>query len=287
MTYTNTLGVRQTVAEFSHAILKDNRPAGILTSLNTDGTPKVNGFDDMSGKRVMDVGGWAPTQDTFATMINHCTNQAYSTNITWSASSPPPACNANVYPGSCPGSNDPCCGLNANDLAIQALKQGTVDAVYIYSDQVGEYMCSNPNSGSKQCSLWNNFGTDYAYIQTGQMHYVVNGTTLVMGKKNAGKAALVNDCLNSYMRTAAYYNVCQKYTGWASIKCYPNSHFPAASATTSHAHTPTNQLTTACATGYCSCPTTTTVAPQVQTSAQGSFSVRIVTTTVLTLLLFR
>lgn len=284
MTYTNTLGVRQTVAEFSHAILKDNRPAGILTLLNADGTPKVNGLNDLAGKRVMDVGGWAPTQDTFALMNNHCTGQKYSTNISWSASSPPPSCPAGV---TCPAgvSNvHACCGLNANDVAIKALRDGNVDAVYVYADQAEEYMCSNPNSGSKQCSLWNNFGTDYAYIQTGQLHYLVNGTTLVMGKKNVGKAAMVNSCLNSYMRTAAYYNVCQKYKSWASIRCYPNSHFPAGAGATSRAHSATNQGTSACSTGYCSCPANAPV--NTHTSGQGSFSVHVAAMSVLALIFF-
>lgn len=49
MTYTHTIGSRPRWMEFSHSILENNKPAGLLTTLDETGTPKVNTSSDLSG----------------------------------------------------------------------------------------------------------------------------------------------------------------------------------------------------------------------------------------------
>ena len=62
MSFTHTNGKRDRMLEFSNAILKNNKPGGILVRMK-DGKPEFNGNDDLEGKVIMDVRGWAPTDD--------------------------------------------------------------------------------------------------------------------------------------------------------------------------------------------------------------------------------
>merc|ERR1712193_276144 len=62
MTYTHTQGIRNKYADFSYGILEVNKAAGLLSVLE-DGKPMVSGLDDLAGKKIVDVGGWAPTGD--------------------------------------------------------------------------------------------------------------------------------------------------------------------------------------------------------------------------------
>ena len=57
MTYTHSQEVRDKYADFTDAILDDNKAAGLLTLLDEDGNPKVTGLDDLSGLNIIDVGG--------------------------------------------------------------------------------------------------------------------------------------------------------------------------------------------------------------------------------------
>ena len=78
MTYTSTQGVRQRYLEFSHAIQQQNKPAGILTRLDASGNPVLSPQSDLSGVRIADVNGWAPTADTLQLLSNKCTGERFS-----------------------------------------------------------------------------------------------------------------------------------------------------------------------------------------------------------------
>ena len=114
MTYTHGRGVRDTFADFTDAMLDDNKPAGLLTLLDSDGKPRVSGLSDLYGKTVIDVGGWAPTADGLGFVTNQCTGQKYS-----------PYYEVVVANGDI-----------ANDVAMQMLRDGEGDAVFIYANQV-------------------------------------------------------------------------------------------------------------------------------------------------------
>ena len=51
-------------------------------TLLENGLPKVSGMDDLAGKTVIDVVGWAPTADSLGFVTNKCTNQPYSQDFT-------------------------------------------------------------------------------------------------------------------------------------------------------------------------------------------------------------
>ena len=70
MTYTHSVGVRDERADFSDAILQDNQAAGLLTLLDDDGNPLISGLDNISGRTIIDVGGWAPTADALQFVMN-------------------------------------------------------------------------------------------------------------------------------------------------------------------------------------------------------------------------
>jgi hypothetical protein len=71
MTYTHTKGVRPRFGEFSYGILENNKPAGLLTRL-VDGKPILDPNSDLSGKKIVDVTGWAPTIDGIKFSTNNC-----------------------------------------------------------------------------------------------------------------------------------------------------------------------------------------------------------------------
>eukprot|EP00927_Polykrikos_kofoidii_P012337 TRINITY_DN15318_c1_g2_i1.p1 TRINITY_DN15318_c1_g2~~TRINITY_DN15318_c1_g2_i1.p1 ORF type:complete len:364 (+),score=38.06 TRINITY_DN15318_c1_g2_i1:221-1312(+) len=231
MVYTHTKGSRDEFAEFSLAILNDRRAAGLLSAL-VDGQPKVTGYDDLSGKTIVDVGGWAPTEDTIKDVVNKCTNRSYSKDITMLIG-------------------------EDNDKSLKILLSGAADAMFVYADQADNYQCISNNrakDGSKaawNCTLWSGFGKDFAYVQTGQFGHVIKGTTFLMGKKGSGVAKKVNPCLAKFMASESYYKVCKDHH--LVETCFTNMHFPYGKSEVKEFNKPTHELTSDCSTGYCHC----------------------------------
>jgi len=231
MTYTHTFGARNRFCEFSAPILMDNKPAGILVRLDANGNPEVDGNSDLSGLKVVDVVGWAPTADTLALAENKCTKQRF-TGFTM------------VKPTVDTG--------NANNDALKTLLDGGADAMWVYADQVKSYQCGPGVSPNWDCDMWALFGTKFAYVQTGLFGHAKAGTTLALSKKGSGLAEILNPCIEKFLKTQAYYDICKKH-GFED-SCFPNEFFPSSNAATLTWELPTDQLTTTCADGYCPCP---------------------------------
>merc|ERR1719171_2143330 len=78
MTYTHTVGTRPRYMDFTYGILSANKPAGLLVLLGPDGKPTIDPMsDDMTGKKIVDVAGWAPTADGLALVTNDCTGNRW------------------------------------------------------------------------------------------------------------------------------------------------------------------------------------------------------------------
>jgi hypothetical protein len=226
MTYTHTQGIRNEYADFSFGILEVNKAAGLLTKL-VDGAPKVTGYDDLAGKTVVDVGGWAPTADGLGYVRNKCTDQMYSSDYT-------------LLVG------------KDNDESLTLLLNGTADAMFVYADQAYNYQCKEGVEATWNCSLWEGFGTKYAYVQTGQFGYTVNGTTLALTKKGSGVAEKVNPCLARFMETEEYHDICVKYE--LTDSCYQNAFFTSGDLEKKEYNKPTDEHMSDCSNGYCPCP---------------------------------
>lgn len=118
MTNTHTHGIRNDFVDFSCGILKLNKAAGLLTMLDDDGFPLVNGMDDLAGKTVVDVGGWAPTADGLDFVENKYNGTQYSSEYT-------------ILYG------------DENDESMRmSLRNGTADAMFVYADQAHNYQCT-------------------------------------------------------------------------------------------------------------------------------------------------
>ena len=180
--------------EFSHGILKLNKPGGILTLLDSEGKPMVSPLDDLSTKTIVDVTGWAPTSDTIPFCMNSCSGAKYGAPTMVASTS-----------GAGTGTG------NANDDAMIMLQTGQADAIWIYSDQAFNYNCTYSNlqgiTPSWNCSLWEGFGTKYAYVGTGLEAHAANGTTLTMSRKGSGIPDIVNPCIQKYLESEDYYKV--------------------------------------------------------------------------------
>jgi len=237
MTYTHTKGVRNEFADFSYGILEVNKAAGLLTMLDENGAPKVNGHDDLKGKKVVDVAGWAPTADGLDFVVNKCTGKPNDVGY-----------ELLVADGA----------ANNNQLALDMLFEGKADVMFVYADQAYNYKKVCKKSGAQgvtwDCDKWNKFGKKFAYVQTGQFGYVNNGTTLALAKKGSGVVELLNPCLDKFMKTKEYFEVCDKYDKLDT--CYRNEFFPPKGevhekeynkATDEHAEK------TDCSSGYCPC----------------------------------
>lgn len=235
MTYTHTFGVRNEFADFSYGILKLNKAAGLLTLLDEEGVPKVDGHDDLCGKIVVDVGGWAPTADGLDFVENKCTGTKYSSNYT-------------ILTG------------DGNDESMIMLRNGTADAMFVYSDQAENYQCNDDGViPTWNCTLWQGFGTEYAYVQTGQFGHAQNGTTLAMAKKGSGIVEKINPCIQAFMETEEYYDLCVKHDLVDS--CYENSFFPKKEQGYEKEYNlETDEHKTDCDNGYCQCPESSSTA---------------------------
>lgn len=241
-TYTHTKGIRNEFLDFSGGILQVNKAAGLLTLLDPDGNPKVKGCSDLAGVTVADVAGWAPTADTIAFVMNKCSKTTYSKNYTMKSAAEETVDGVKIGP---------------NDKAMMMLRAGEAHAVFLYADQAKNYQCKQGVTSAWNCTLWNGFGTDYAYVQTGQFGYVFNGTTLAITKKGSGVAEKLNPCLYKYMETKGYYDVCVKHD--MVDTCYHNSHFPSKDSEKIHEYNlDTDQHKGDCSNGYCPCTGTCT-----------------------------
>jgi len=186
-------------------------------------------MSDLSGKKIVDVAGWAPTADGLSLVTNWCTGNRYTGYEVLTPST------------------------EGNDAAMEMLRDGTADGMFVYADQAHNY---RPNQEGVTVtwneSLWTGLGTNFAYIGTGMLGHSYNGTTLAISKKGSGLNAILNPCIKKYMETKAYHDVCKKHDFEAS--CYPNTHFPTSGSGESFWMLKTNeQPAGGCATGYCDC----------------------------------
>jgi len=229
MTYTHTKGERNRVGEFSKSFLKDNKPAGILTRL-VNGIPVVSSASTLKDVKIVDVKSWAPTADTLALITNQCAKKPFSGYTMISPTE------------------------SGNDAAMQMLMSGAADAMWVYADQAYNYDCDLARGKgivpSWNCSLWSGFGTKYAYIHTGLFGHAIAGTTLTLSKKGSGIANLVDGCMDKFLQTKEYYDICTKHK--LATDCHSNSHFK----TTPKSNvwdSKTTEQTGACSSGYCPC----------------------------------
>jgi len=249
MTYTHAAGVRNRYLEFSHPWAIKNKPSGLITKL-VNGVPHIKGSDDLSGRTIVDVTGWAPTADTLHFVINQCTERPFN-NFTVISTDEVNVTGA--YRG-------------ANDKALRAVLEGKADAMWVYGDQAANYHCANNETQDGwDCSLWRGFGKSFAYVQSGMFGWMENGTTVSISKKGSGLSELINTCLESFQPTREFYDVCKTMHGDPPHNqlntCIPNKYFLADPDYTPPdiAHTPYMFATKemeghqSCSTGYCAC----------------------------------
>jgi len=236
MTYTHTAGTRGRYLDFSYGILSANKPAGILTRLGSDGKPIIDPTSDLSGKKIVDVSGWAPTADGLSLVTNWCTGERYTGYTV-------------LTPTDSEGN-----AIDGNDAAMTMLRNGEADGMFVYADQAYNYRPNQTDvTPTWDTNLWSGLGTRFAYIGTGMLGHSYNGTTLAISKKGSGLNDILNPCIQKYMESAAYLDTCKKHALEAS--CYPNAHFP---ANPSNANKPWMKKTNeqpvgGCANGYCEC----------------------------------
>lgn len=230
--YTHTKGERGFSLEFTDAILKDLKSAGILTRLE-NGVPVVSPtLTDYTGVKLGDVTGWAPTADTFSFLSNSC------------AAGTPKFVKTDAIMQT-PDGNGP---------AIAQLLDGTIDALYIYADQIAQFQASNDPELSK---LANGFGTTFAFIQVGMRDWTVNGTTLAISKRGSGLKNVLNPCIQKVIQTKNYTEVCKKWMTLTPEYCFPNAASGASSGTatlqTYDVSMGSRTDSKTCADGYCKC----------------------------------
>jgi hypothetical protein len=229
--YTHTGGTRNRLFEFSHAVTRPSmRTGGFISRLKADGTPEIPATSDLKGVKVVDVAGWAPTADNIQMATNDCSGGATFayTDIVFV-----PA------------------GTEGNKAAMAKLKSKEADIIWVYSDQA--YNCQDALD-TDDCSNWDGFGTEYAYIHTG-LPFAINGTTMAIAKRGSGAAKLLNPCIAKVLDTKAYEELCAEYEQTES--CWPNDHFAGSGAdkfyNKMHSEKTGAQIKT-CAEGYCPCP---------------------------------
>mmetsp|Transcript_74035 Transcript_74035/g.135529 ORF Transcript_74035/g.135529 Transcript_74035/m.135529 type:complete len:418 (-) Transcript_74035:376-1629(-) len=259
MMYTHIVGMRNRYLEFSHSYVTQNKPAGLITRLE-NGVPVVKGTDDLTGKTVVDVTGWAPTADTLHFVENKCTGKKFSTDLT--------IVQGNDVQHTPSGAKYTYEAKGNNDKALLAMLNGVADVAWIYGDQAYNFKCPDGSDADTQagwnCALWKLWGTDFAYIQGGMLGFMYNGTTMSISKKGSGVAKFMNDCLEKFLPSKEFYEVCKtKHVGVDQIQqCIPNEFIKADPEYTGYDIKttpymfPTKDMAGAgesCSTGYCTC----------------------------------
>ena len=101
------------------------------------------------------------------------------------------------------------------------------------------------------CTLWEDFGTGFAYVQSGQPSYSINGTTLALSRPGSGIREILRPCLQEFMQTKEYHEICQKYD--ITNQCFPNKYFSEEDVARNPYQLETNEQTGDCSDGFCSC----------------------------------
>jgi len=261
MTYTHAAAVRNRYLEFTNSWARLNKPSGLIVKL-TGGKPAISGNDDFSGKTIVDVTGWAPTADTLYFVKNQCTGAKYASDFTVVQGDDVTLPTDGDYPASM--------ARGPNDKALLAVINGLADAMWVYGDQAANYHCGKGETKEGwNCELWNKFGTDFAYIQSGMFGWMHNGTTIAMAKKGSGIAAALDGCLDDFMQTEKFLETCKIEHGSPphnQLKtCIPNEYFKQDpdwkpdNITKEPFMFPTSAMADgghSCATGYCNCDET-------------------------------
>jgi hypothetical protein len=228
--YTHLSGVRNRLFEFSNAITQPSaNTAGFITRL-VNGEPVVSPNSDLSGVKVVDVAGWAPTADNIQAVKNDCTGEPFAySKIEFIAA-----------------------GAEGNAAAMEKLKSGEADVMWVYSDQAMH--CAGALD-TPDCKGWEGLGTDYAYIHTGMVS-TPNGTTISISKRSAGVAKLLDPCIQKAMETEEYKDLCERLE--LLPDCFPNSYFdmgaiPAKKHMDKVHSAKTGEQIKTCADGYCTC----------------------------------
>jgi hypothetical protein len=127
--------------------------------------------------------------------------------------------------------------------------------MWVYADQAEQYSCANaPANAPYNCTMWDRLGTDFAYVHTGMFDFTVDGTTLSISKLGSGLPDILNPCIDSFVETESYYNLCKEYG--LVTECFANSFFPddIVKEPTPLYDLATADLITDCSSGYCKCP---------------------------------
>lgn len=226
--YTHTKGERGLSLEFTDSILGGLKTAGILTRL-VGGVPVVSpSLVDYTGIPTGDVTGWAPTADTFVYNHNECVAGAPQFMKT----------DALLQPS---GGDGPVAG-------IRGLLASEYDALYIYADQLYNFLAAGTNT-----DITSQFGTNYAFIHTGLDDWSINGTTLAISKRGSGLKNVLDPCIAKVVQTQQYTTLCESYFNPST--CIQNS-FSTGSGPSSYFYdnpmsARTDSLT--CTDGYCPC----------------------------------
>lgn len=224
--YTHTKGERGLSLEFTHSILGGLKRAGVLTRL-VGGKPVVSPqLDDYTSVAIGDVSGWAPTPDTFKFNINMCTGNQFKSGSL-------------IAPAAGDG----------NENAINALLNGTFDALYLYADQLENFKKSGT---AAEKALAAGLGAQFAYIHTGLNGWSFNGTTLAISKRGSGLKELLDPCIEKIVKTKEYTTMCESY--WSPSTCIQND-YSTGTATEYFYDKLMNERadTYTCSDGYCTC----------------------------------
>ena len=114
-----------------------------------------------------------------------------------------------------------------NDVGLAMLLNKEADAIWIYADQADNYKCDEGADQDKivhNCEMWSRFGKEFAYIHTGMFGVVYDGTTVAFTKKGAGLVELLNPCIDEFLETEAFYDICLKHG--LEGTCKHNQFFP-------------------------------------------------------------
>merc|ERR1712226_321700 len=137
------------------------------------------------------------------------------------------------------------------DEMLGGLLNETVDLMLV-SGNLADEEKAECTEGAMECSNWLKFGTEFAYVQSGELDHVKNGLTLTMAKKDSDIEETISSCLTKYLETEEYFKVCQKYE--FENECIRNTFFPENVVPKVWEKTTSEQ--TSCDTGYCSCDCT-------------------------------
>ena len=187
----------------------------MLTRLDAQGQPVISPSSDLKDVRLILDDFYFPgtfDKNSLSLVTNDCTGEMFINNEVPTVPIIVP------WTGFRNGSNveETFPLVNPADKSLALLLKGEFDAIWTHAEipSLVAEVCVNPASvpdNDVNCDIWSRFGNEFAFIHTGIPSSVGGGSALSMQKIGSNLAEILDPCIEEYLKTEDYLDICKDF----------------------------------------------------------------------------